>query len=490
MNENTISNAGRWMLNRRDFLRHGGTGLSAVALLSLLRGQELLADKTPLQWSPEKPFAPRTPHFKSKAKNVVVIFCSGALSHLDAWDYKPELIKRHDQPMPGSAGLVTFQGENGNLVKPIWEFRPRGQSGKMISDLLPNLADLADDFCFIHSMTAKSNTHGPAENQMSTGFILDGFPSMGAWATYALGSENQNLPAFVAIPDPRGVPQMGPNHWSAGFLPAVFQGTAFNAEKGIPNLDTPKEISAVGEKKSRDFLKFLNDRHLAQHPGDTDLSARIASYELAAKMQLSAPEVADLKKESAATLEMYGVNDSDKVKAGFARNCILARRLIERGVRFVQLFNGAYAMGEGVGNWDGHRTLKSQYDVHRTILDQPCAALIRDLKQRGMLEDTLVAFVTEFGRMPTFQKGASGRDHNPHGFTVWLTGSGVKRGFSYGATDEFGYKAIENVTTIYDLHATILHLLGLDHQRLNYYHNGAERRLTDVHGEVIEGVLA
>ncbi|MEO6182559.1 MAG: DUF1501 domain-containing protein, partial [Verrucomicrobiota bacterium] len=343
MDDNTISNAGRWMLNRRDFLRHGGTGLSAVALLSLLGGQKLLGDKTPLQWSSEKPFAPRPPHFKPKAKNVVVIFCSGALSHLDAWDYKPELIKHHDKPMPGSSGLVTFQGENGNLIKPLWEFRPRGQSGKMISDLLPNLAELADDFCFIHSMTAKSNTHGPAENQMSTGFILDGFPSMGAWATYALGSENQNLPAFVAIPDPRGVPQVGPNHWSAGFLPAVFQGTAFNAEKGIPNLDTPKEISPLGEKNTRDFLKFLNDRHLAQHPGDSDLSARIASYELAAKMQLSAPEVADFKKESSATLEMYGVNDSNKVKAGFARNCVLARRLIERGVRFVQLFNGAYA---------------------------------------------------------------------------------------------------------------------------------------------------
>ncbi len=492
MDDRTLSNAGRWMLNRRDFLRHGGTGLSGVALWSLLaegklRGAE---ERWRPQWNPEQPFAPRAPHFAPKAKNVVVIFCSGALSHLDAWDYKPELIKRHDQPMPGSDKLITFQGENGNLVKPLWDFRPRGQSGKMLSDMLPNLAALADDFCFIHSMTAKSNTHGPAENQMSTGFILDGFPSMGSWATYALGSENQNLPAFVAIPDPRGVPQVGPNHWNSAFLPAVFQGTAFNAEKPIPNLETPKEISPAAESSTRDFLKLLNDRHLARHPGDSDLSARIASYELAAKMQLSAAEVADFKKENAATLEMYGVNDGNKVKAGFARNCVLARRLVERGVRFVQLFNGAYAMGEGVGNWDGHKSLKSQYDVHRAILDQPCAALIRDLKQRGLLKDTLVAFVTEFGRMPTFQKGASGRDHNPSGFTVWLTGAGVKRGFSYGATDEFGYKAVEQVTTIYDLHATMLRLLGLDHERLSFYHNGAERRLTDVHGEVIEDILA
>jgi hypothetical protein len=418
-----------------------------------------------------------------------VIFCSGALSHIDAWDYKPELIKRHDQPLPGNDKLITFQGENGNLARPLWEFRPRGQSGKMISDMLPRLANLADDFCFIHSMTAKSNTHGPAENQMSTGFIFDGFPSMGAWATYALGSEQQNLPAFVAIPDPRGVPQMGPNHWNSAFLPAMFQGTAFTADKPIPNLETPKGISPAAETGTRNFLKLLNERHLSRHPGDGELSARIASYELAAKMQLSAAEAGDLSKESKTTLESYGVNDTNKLKAGFARNCVLARRLIERGVRFVQLFNGAYAMGEGVGNWDGHKTLKEQYDVHRVILDQPCAALIEDLKQRGLLANTVVAFVTEFGRMPTFQKGATGRDHNPHGFTVWLTGAGVKRGFSYGATDEFGHKAVKDVTTIYDLHATLLHLLGLDHERLSYYHNGIERRLTDVHGEVVQDVL-
>lgn len=489
--DHALSNAGRWLLNRRDFLRHGGTGLSGVALLSLLKEGKLLA-KGPSspEWSPERPHAPRPPHFRPKAKNVLVIFCSGALSHVDAWDHKPELIKRHDQPMPGSSGLITFQGENGNLIKPLWEFRPRGQSGKMVSDMLPKLAELADDLCFIHSMTAKSNTHGPAENQMSTGFILDGFPSMGSWASYALGTENQNLPAFVAIPDPRGVPQVGPNHWNAAFLPAVFQGTAFNAEKPISNLATPQSISPKGEVAARDFLRFLNDRHLAEHPGDGELSARIASYELAARMQLSAPEVSDLSKESRATQDLYGVNDSNGIKAGFARNCLLARRLIERGVRFVQLFNGAYAMGEGVGNWDGHKTLKTQYDVHREILDQPCAALVSDLRARGLLEETLVAFVTEFGRMPTFQKGASGRDHNPDGFTVWLTGAGVKQGFSHGATDEFGYKAVENVTTIYDLHATILHLLGLDHERLSYYHDGSERRLTDVHGHVISEVLS
>jgi len=488
-----LSSAGRRLLNRRDFLRHGGTGLGGIALTALLAEQRLLGDPhAPIRpdWSPERPHAPRLPHFTPKARNILVIFCSGALSHLDTWDYKPELIRRHGEPLPGPEKLITFQGEQGALTKSHWEFRPRGRSGKMISDLLPNLADLADDLCFIHSMTARSNTHGPAENQMSTGFTLDGFPSMGAWASYALGTENQDLPAFVAIPDPRGVPQMGPNHWNAAFLPAVFQGVAFNADQPIPNLATPKGITPDTERGTRDFLRFLNDRHLEQHPGDGELSARIASYELAAKMQLSAAEVGDFSKESKATLDLYGVNDANSLKSRFAKNCLLARRLVERGVRFVQLFNGSYAMGEGVGNWDGHKTLKEQYSVHAPILDQPAAALIRDLRSRGLLDSTLVAFVTEFGRMPTFQKGAQGRDHNPHGFTVWLTGAGVKRGFSHGATDEFGHRAVTDVCTIYDLHATLLHLLGLDHERLSFYHNGIERRLTDVHGEVIRPVLA
>ena len=488
-----ISNAGRWLLNRRDFLRFGGTGLSGIALTALLAEQRVLAaGKAPVNQtgSADGPHAPRPPHFKPRAKNILVIFCSGACSQLETWDYKPELFKRHGQPMPGADKLVTFQGENGNLARPHWEFRPRGQSGKMISDLLPNLAEMADEMCFIHSMTAKSNTHGPAENQMSTGFILDGFPSLGSWVSYALGTENRDLPAFVAIPDPRGVPQVGPNHWNPAFLPAVFQGVAFNADQPIPNLATPRNIPPTTERATGDFLKFLNDRHLQQHPGDTELSARIASYELAARMQISAAEVGEFAGESPATLQLYGVNDSNPLKARFAKNCLLARRLIERGVRFVQLFNGAYAMGEGVGNWDGHKKLKEQYEVHAPILDQPCAALLHDMKARGLLADTLVVWVTEFGRMPTFQKGASGRDHNPQGFTVWLAGAGVKRGFSLGATDDFGYKAVDKVCSIYDLHTTLLHLLGLDHERLTFYHSGAARRLTDVHGEVIREILA
>lgn len=487
----TLSNPGRTLLDRRSFLRTTAGGIAGIALASLLKQDRVLAAE-PIRpvIRPENPLAARPPHFAPKAKRVLMIFCSGALSHIDSWDWKPKLAQMDGQPLPGLKDkLITFQGENGNLAAPLYKFRPRGQSGKMISELLPNLAELADDLCFVHSMTAKSNTHGPAENQMSTGFILDGFPSVGSWVGYALGSEADDLPAFVAIPDPRGVPQAGVNNWGNGFLPAVFQGTPFNATRPIYNLDRPKNISAGTDAASRDLLKLLNDRHLEKFPGDTELSARIASYELAAKMQLSVPEVADLSKESPATLKAYGADDPDPIRSGFAKNCILARRLLERNVRCVQLYNGAYAMGEGVGNWDGHRALKQQYDKHAATFDRPAAALLRDLRQRGMLDDTLVVYCTEFGRMPTFQKGASGRDHNPDGFTVWFTGAGVKSGMSYGATDELGHKAVDKVATIYDFHATILHLLGLDHERLSYYHNGIERRLTDVHGQVLKEIL-
>jgi len=487
-----LTHAGRHLLSRRDFLQWGGTGLGGIALASLLAEQGLCAAAAPARppIDPRDPFAPRAPHFRPKARRVLMIFCSGAISHVDAFDYKPALLKWHNQPLPGAGNLVTSQGQQGNVIRPLWDFKPRGQSGKMLSDLLPNLAGLADDLCFIHSMTAKASAHGPAENQMSTGFVLDGFPGIGSWVTYALGSEGRDLPAFVAIPDPRGVPQNGPRHWAPGFLPAAFQGTAFSADRPIPNLKAPEHLGAEDDRAAQDVLRYLNDRHLARHPGDLELAARISAYELAARMQLSAAEVSNFSRESPATLAAYGVDSPNTLLSGFARNCLLARRLLERDVRFVQLFNGSYAMGEGVGNWDGHKAIVEQYKVHAPILDQPAAALLRDLKQRGLLQDTLVAFVTEFGRMPTFQKGANGRDHNPLGFTVWLAGAGVKPGFSYGATDEFGYKAVERPASIYDLHATILHLLGLNHEQLTFYNNGIDRRLTDVHGHVIDGILS
>jgi hypothetical protein len=358
----------------------------------------------------------------------------------------------------------------------------------MISDLVPHIAGLTDDISFVHSLTSKSNTHGPAENFLSTGFILDGFPSMGSWISYALGTENQELPAFVAIPDPRGVPQASVNNWGPGFLPTVFQGTPFSSLQPIRNLNPPSNISAGKDQAAKSLLRMLNDQHLSKNPGDSNLAARIASYELAGKMQLSMPKVSALTDEPQHVLKMYGADSSNKTKADFARNCILARRLIENGVRFVQLFNGAYASA-GALNWDGHQKLREQYDIHGEIMDQPVAALFNDLKQRGLLDDTLVVWCTEFGRMPMFQKGAKGRDHNPNGFTAWLGGAGIKQGVSYGATDELGFKAVENVSSLHDLHATILHLLGLDHERLTFRHNGFERRLTDVHGKLIKEIL-
>lgn len=474
------------LLDRRNFLGQTISGLSSLALTSLLDQDESLAESP--TFDPRRPHAARPGHFEAAAKNVLVIFCAGACSQLETYDYKPELIKHDGKPFTDGPA-VTFQGPSGNLARPQYPFRPRGQTGKMVSDMIPHLGEIVDDISFIHTLTNKSNTHGPAENFLSTGFILDGFPSMGAWASYALGTERENLPAFVAIPDPRGVPQASVNNWGPGFLPAVFQGTPFSSTQPIGNLKPPSGISSDQDRSARELLQLLNEQHLASHPNDSELAARIASYELAARMQLSVPEISDLSTETEQTLKMYGADSSNKDKAAFARNCILARRLIESGVRFVQLFNGAYASG-GALNWDGHQKLKEQYDVHAQIMDQPAAALFKDLKQRGLLEDTLVVWCTEFGRMPMFQKGAKGRDHNPHGFTAWLGGAGVKPGVSYGKTDELGFKAVEDVSSVHDLHATMLHLMGLDHTRLTFRHNGLQRRLTDVHGHVIKPILA
>ena len=496
----------RHLLDRRDFLSHSAGGFGAVALAQLMASEGLLASvkdresapgKKPIrpEINPARPHAPRNPHFTPRATQVLQIFCSGAISQVDTFDYKPELVRQHGKPLPGGDKLITFQGAQGNLTKSPWEFKPRGESGKMISELVPRLGQLADDMCFVHSLTGKTNTHGPGENFMCTGFTLDGFPSAGAWMTYALGSEAEDLPAYVAIPDVRGTPQSSVNCWGPGFLPAAFQGTDFNAAKPLRNLTPPEGISAGIDAATRQFLERQNRRHLESFPGDSALAARIASYELAAKMQLSIPGITDLSSEPAHVLRAYGTDESgNKVKdlrAAYGRNCILARRLIEKGVRFVQLFNGAYQTGgEGVSNWDGHKQIKNQYSVHGPVLDQPTAALLKDLKDRGLLANTLVIFNSEFGRMPTFQKGASGRDHNPSGFTAWMAGAGVKAPFSYGATDEFSYKAVENVTTVYDFYATVLHILGLDHERLSFYHNGIERRLTDVHGHVIREILS
>ncbi|MBT3481302.1 MAG: DUF1501 domain-containing protein [Opitutales bacterium] len=477
---------GRPMLDRRSFLSGSVQGLAGIALTKLMAEERARAASPKIDAA--NPYAPRQPHFEAKAKNVIVVFCSGALSHVDTFDYKPELIRHHGKPMPGSEELISFQGPNGNLTQPLWKFRPRGQSGKMISDLVPHIGEMADEISFIHSLTNTSNTHGPAVNLMNTGFTFDGFPSMGAWVNFALGSENQNLPAFVAIEDPRGNPVSGPNNWANGFLPASFQGTPFSSTKPIRYLDRPAAFSSDTDRVASEALRFLDEQNAARYPGDEELAARISSYELAGRMQLSVPEAVDLDSEPGHIRKLYGADSANEDKAAFAKNCILARRLVERGVRFVQLFNGAYAT-MGRLNWDGHGAMKEQYDIHGEILDQPVAGLLKDLKQRGLLDETLVVFATEFGRMPMFQMGTQGRDHNPHGFTGWLAGAGVKPGVSYGRTDEFGFKAVEDVATPHDFHATILHLLGLDHERLTYYHNGIERRLTNVHGHVIRDIL-
>lgn len=473
-------------LDRRQFLGSMGTGLGSIALAWLL-SEDGGADAA----GSARARNVNGGHFPGRAKRVVQIFCPGAVSQLDTFDYKPELIRRHGQAMPGAGNLVTFQGGNGNLMRSPWGWRQHGQCGKWVSDLVPRLAECVDDIAFIHSLTARSNTHGPAMLQMNTGFILEGFPSMGAWTTYALGTENQNLPAFVAIPDPRGLPPSGPANWTNGFLPAAFQGVPFNTDRPIANLNPPRGNSPEGERDVAEFLGRLNRDHADRNPGHSELTARIGAYELAARMQLSAPEVSDLRQESRATLHFYGADSNNSLKAGYARNCILARRLLERGVRFIQLYCGAHASAvDGLLNWDAHKTLRADYDRHAPILDQPTAALLKDLKRRGLLADTLVLWTTEFGRMPTHQQGSEGRDHNPFGFTAWMAGAGVKGGTSYGATDEFGYRAANHISSIYDFHATVLHLLGLDHERLTFYHNGIQRRLTDVHGHVIHDLLA
>ncbi len=357
--------------------------------------------------------------------------------------------------------------------------------------MLPHMAKHVDDMAFIHSMTSRTNTHGPGCVNMNSCFTRDGFPSAGSWVSYGLGSMNDNLPTYIAIQDLRGEPPNGKANWGNGFLPAQFQAVSMAAQQPLRNLARPASIKAVDERATRDFLQLINAGHAAAHPGHDELRARMAAYELAAKMQLTAPEVSDYAREPQHIHHLYGTGDSNKLKAAYAKNCLLARRFLEQGVRYVSLYCASRASAvDGLLNWDAHKTLKADYDRHLPIFDQPTAALLTDMKQRGMLNDVLVVWCTEFGRMPTHQEGTSGRDHNPDAFTTWMMGAGVKGGVSYGATDDFGRRAAVDVATVYDFYATVLHLLGLNHEKLTYYHNGANRRLTDVHGHVINTILA
>ncbi|MGB0655100.1 MAG: DUF1501 domain-containing protein [Pirellulales bacterium] len=490
---------GRHLLDRRTFLKTAGLSTSSLALLQMLQDDGLLAEtvrtaggKTPIrpQIDPNDPYAARPPHFPMPAKQVLVIYCPGAVSHVDTFDYKPQLEKFHGQKPPGIPD-VTFEGPTGNIAKPFWKFRPRGETGKMVSDLLPNLAKQTDELCFVHSLHTESSAHPQGENFMNTGFTMEGFPSFGAWTTYALGTENENLPAFVAINDPRGLARSGKNNFGNGFLPAAFQGTDFSAISPPKNLDRPDQLTGKDDATTRDIIQRLNAHHLDQYPGDADLAGRIASYELAGRMQMSIPDVMDLAGESAATLASYGVEGGSTLRGSYARNCILARRLLEQGVRVVQLFNGSDPSGgNGITNWDSHQNILKTHAMQAEIMDQPTAALLADMRERGMLDHTLVVWATEFGRMPFLQANGTGRDHNPDAFTCFLTGAGVKRATSYGSSDEFGFKAVDNPTSVYDFNATLLRLMGLDHERLTFYHNGLERRLTNVHGHVIDDLLA
>ncbi|MFM8419062.1 MAG: DUF1501 domain-containing protein, partial [Verrucomicrobiota bacterium] len=368
-----LSAPGRRLLDRRRFLSTASHALGSIAFASLLDRQRLLARDTA---SAASPFAPRRPHAVPRARNVIVLFCAGAVSQLETWDYKPALIAQDGKPLVGGPA-VTFQGPAGELARPQYAFRPRGQTGKWVSDLIPHLAQLTDEIAFVHSLTSKSNTHGPAENFLSTGSVLDGFPSLGAWVTHALGTESQDLPAYVAIPDPRGVPQAGSNNWGPGFLPAVFQGTPMSASAPPRHLAPPAGIGRDADDAARRLLRGMNERHLAVHPDDDRLAARIASYELAARMQLSVPGIMDLSSEPAHVLRMYGADDTqDPLKAAFARNCILARRLVERGVRVVQVIHAS---------WDHHSRINTDLPHNCLMADQPIAALIKDRKQRGLL---------------------------------------------------------------------------------------------------------
>ena len=479
-------------IDRRDFLWQYGGGLGGIALAQMLRTDGLLADETALTKSASKPIK-RTAGLQHppRAKRVVQLFMSGAASQCDMFDYKPLLIKRHGQPWDPGEKVELFQSVPGACMQSPWKWQQHGKCGKWMSSLVPHLATCVDDMAFVSSMVSKSNIHGPATFLQNTGFVLPGFPHSGAWISYGLGSLNDNLPTFVVLPDMRGFAPNGPANWGAGFLPAAHQGTMIrpNAKNPIADLfppDTASYITADSDRDAQALLRRLNTTHLEGREGDSRLDARINAYELAVRLQLSAPEVLDISGETEATRRLYGLDE--KITEDFGRNCLIARRLLERGVRFVQVWSGA-DNGHPRRNWDSHEDLARDHAIMGTSMDRPAAALIKDLQQRGLLDDTIVLWTTEFGRMPCSQ-GSKGRDHNPFAFTVWLSGGGVKGGVTYGASDEWSYKVAEKPTNCYDVHATVLHLLGINHEKLTFRHNGIDRRLTDVHGQVLQDLIA
>ena len=484
-------------ISRRDFLWQSGGGLGGLALAAMLGPDRALAADAPAP-------ASRPLHPPAKAKRVVQFFMAGAASHLDLFDYKPELIKRHGQPSDFGEPVEAFQNGLGPWLRPLWDFHPYGQSGKMLSDVVAPLGGVVDDLAFVHNMVGKSGVHSAATLLQSTGFQLPGFPGAGCWVSYGLGSLNENLPTFVVLPDHRGFASNGVKNWDAAFLPSQHSGTIIFPGSDAPVADlfphaAGKFVTPGGEAAAHRLMADLNRQHAATREGDQRLDARIRSYELAARMQLAAPEALNLKTEPAHALKLYGLDrgpqtwpkeiSADEEAFHFSQKCLAARRLLERGVRFVQIWSGNDNSFPR-RNWDSHEDVKRDHGPLALGMARGAAAFIQDLKQRGLLDDTLILWTTEFGRMPSSQ-GGKGRDHNPFVFTNWLCGGGIKGGVTHGESDLWGYKPLDrtNPTTVYDIHATILHQLGLDHTRLTFRHNGIDRRLTDVHGHVITPLI-
>ena len=463
---------------RREFLLQAGGGFGAIALGALLHGDGHAAH------SGTDPLAPRSTHHRPRARRVIWLFMHGGPSHVDLFDPKPDLIKYAGQPLPESFGMVMTRRDvaRNPLMGPVKAFRPRGESGLPISDFLPHMAEVADELCVLRSCHGDSVNHPQSVYQMNTGSILMGKPSLGSWVSYGLGTENRNMPAFVVMPDPGGGLKGGPPAWGSGFLPASFQGTTVRPGKNpLLHLQPPPQVSSEQQRSTLGLVRELNARHLQQRDFDGELAARVNAYELAFRMQAAAPEVVDFSQETRETLELYGIGE--KHTDEFGTRCLLARRMIERDVRFVQVYSG------DTNGWDAHNDLDKNHGTYCRRTDKPVAGLLKDLRRRGLLDDTLVIWGGEFGRMPMSEKG-TGRDHNPWGYTVCLAGGGVKGGMAYGATDPIGLRAEENKVHVHDLHATILHLLGLDHERLTFFHNGRDERLTDVAGRLVTDILA
>ena len=474
---------------RREFLWQAGGGFAGTALAGMLqsdgffRGQAMGAEGAAHQ----NPLAPKPPHFAPKAKSVIFLFMYGGPSHIDTFDYKPAMKGRDNQTVDVKTFGRGGHKNQGRIVEPRWNFKQYGQCGHWVSDMFPHLANCVDDIAFLHSMTADSPIHGSAMLMMNSGKILSGSPCLGSWANYGLGSVNENLPGFVVMLDPTGGPISGAKNWSSGYMPATYQGTILRS-KGAPiiDLNTPEGTTRAAQRELLDALRDANSDHLASRADNTDLAARINSYELAYKMQQHAPEAVDLSTETEATQKLYGLDNPRTLD--FGKRCLLARRLVERGVRFIQLYSGG---NHNDSNWDAHGDLEKNHNYHAGNTDQPIAALLKDLKARDMLKDTLVVWGGEFGRQPTAEYAAgTGRDHNAYGFTMWMAGGGIKGGTSVGTTDELGSVAVDSPMHVKYLHATILHQMGLDPNRLSYFHGGLDQKLVGVeHVEPIRAII-